>query len=97
MNPITITIYSVHTDTDAGDDMELFTEEQAEREYCSRLIRESGDQQAIALLDTDLSEAWCVFAEEASLRNDYYARHETDVELSPALVERIVSQCTQEK
>jgi hypothetical protein len=78
----TITLYQVHADTDYGYTLETFQSEAAREEYCAKLMREKGGEEVKQLLDDgDADEAWMTFEEEASMDQEYYALHETVVEL----------------
>lgn len=75
-----LTIYSVHSDSDRGSDLEMFLSKEAEEAYCAKLIRESGNKQAFEMLDADgnTGEAWFEFTANSDER---FSRHETDIEL----------------
>lgn len=89
----TITIYSVHSDTEQGADIEMFTTQEAEQEHCNQLIRESGDKEAIKALEADPtdseSEAWHLFMDNTEGR---FNRHETEVELDDTTIIALMKQ-----
>jgi hypothetical protein len=86
--PRTITLYAVHSDTDTGADLELFTDSEAERKHCEELMRAKGNQSVLTLLDQgtedSVAAAWQLFTEQESDRQRYHFRHEQTITI-PAL------------
>lgn len=88
-------VFIVHEDTDAGTDIEVFTDPLKEQEYCSGVMRAKGRQNIIKLLDQAAAEtgeqaadtlatAWHEFNEtESAERMNYRARHEVEVDFDP--------------
>lgn len=76
------TLYIVHSDTDQGSDIKVFTTPKAEQDYCEKLMRELNRSKINTLLDSgddeDRQEAWVEFEDRADGR---WARHEVDVEI----------------
>lgn len=78
----TLTVYLVHADTDNGAWIEHFTDPAKEKEFCEKLMREQGGDEVNKLLDAgENDEAWCEFQQETTCDQDYYFRHEIEVEL----------------
>jgi hypothetical protein len=77
------TIWAVHQDTDMGNRLDMFLTAAEEKALACEVMRAKGDTDVLRLLtygSTD--EAWSLFVERESQRQNYYARHEEEIEVA---------------
>ncbi len=92
-----IQIYSLHSETRGGRELELYTDKTTFESRCVEIITEAADDEQIAEAlkrfkagEIDLDGAWRIFQDESALGNDWYEKDEQPVVLPPQL-DRLVA------